>query len=46
VTYDQVAARQQKAIRFLRDVLQDDEEADDFESMSVPEYAEHKRLVI
>ena len=35
-----------KAVRFLRDVVEDPERADDFEAMTPEEYAEHKRVRI
>jgi hypothetical protein len=43
-TPDQVAAKQDKAVRFLRDVVGNDDRADDIEDMSLSEYAEHKRI--
>jgi len=46
VTYAQVEARKEKAVRFLRDVVGDDDRADEVESESVEDYATRKRLVI
>jgi hypothetical protein len=43
-TPEQVEAKQDKAVRFLRDVVGDDDRADDIEDMSLSEYAEHKRI--
>lgn len=45
-SYDQAAAMQQKAVRFLRDVVGDQEKADEIESLSVSEYADRKGLVL
>lgn len=45
-TYDQAEAMQQKAVRFLRDVVGDAEKADEIESLSVSEYADRKGLVL
>ena len=46
MTYDQVEKRQQKAVRFLRDVVGDDDRADEVESESVQDYSDRKGLVI
>jgi hypothetical protein len=46
VTYDQVEARKEKAVRFLRDVVRDDDRADEVEDESVEDYADRKGLVI
>ena len=46
VTYDQVEARKEKAVRFLRDVVGDDDRADEVEDESVEDYADRKGLVI
>jgi hypothetical protein len=46
LTADQVQAKQDKAVQFLRDVVGDDNKADDFENMSLDEYAEHKGITI
>jgi hypothetical protein len=43
-TPDQVAAKQDKAVRFLRDVVGDDDKADEIEDLSLDEYAERKKL--
>ena len=37
---------QEKAVRFLRDVVGDPERASDFDAMTPEEYAEHKRVTI
>jgi hypothetical protein len=46
MTYDQVEARKEKAVRFLRDVVGDDDRADEVEDESVEDYADRKGLVI
>ena len=46
MTYAQVEARKEKAVRFLRDVVGDDDRADEVEDESVEDYATRKRLVI
>lgn len=43
-TWDQIEAMRQKAIRFLRDVVQDEEKAQEFEAMSTRQYAAHKGI--
>ena len=45
-TLEQVRAMQAKAVQFLRDVADDPDKADEFESMSPEEYAEHKGIEI
>jgi hypothetical protein len=45
-THDQVEATKAKAARFARDVLRDDERADDIEDESAEDYAERKGIVI
>lgn len=45
-TYRQIAARKDKAVRFLRDVLHDSERADEVEDESVEDYAERRHLRI
>lgn len=45
-TLDQIRTLQEKAVRFLRDVVGDPEKADEFEALSPEEYAEHKRIEI
>lgn len=37
---------QDKAVRFLRDVVDDPDKAEEFEAMSPEEYAQHKRIEI
>jgi hypothetical protein len=44
VTLEQVEARKAKAARFARDVLKDDDLADDLEDETPESYAERKRL--
>ena len=46
LTYDQIEARKEKAVRFVRDVLDDEDHADDIDEESVEDYAERKKLVI
>jgi hypothetical protein len=46
VTYDEVRKRQEKAVRFLRDVVGDDDRADEVEDESVEDYADRKHLVL
>lgn len=43
-TPEQVAAKQDKAVRFLRDVAGDDDKADEIEALSLEEYAEREKL--
>src|SRR5947209_3184981 len=45
-TIDQAAAMQEKAIRFLRDVVGDDDKADEIEGLTVSEYADRKGLTL
>jgi ABC-type phosphate transport system auxiliary subunit len=45
-TADQVERKQAKAVQFLRDVVGDDDKADEFEDMDLDEYAEHKGIEI
>jgi hypothetical protein len=45
-TYDQLEATKQKAVRFARDVLQDDDKADDLDSESLESYAQRKGIQI
>ena len=45
-TADQVQAKKDKAVQFLRDVVGDDDRADEFEDMSLDEYAEDKGIEI
>ena len=44
VTREEARAKQEKAVRFLRDVVGDSDRADQFEEMSLEEYAQHKKL--
>jgi hypothetical protein len=46
MTRDEVERMQAKAVRFLRDVTDDPDKADEFEDMSTDEYAEHKAVNI
>jgi pyruvate/2-oxoglutarate dehydrogenase complex dihydrolipoamide acyltransferase (E2) component len=41
-TYEQAASRKEKAENFTRDVLEDDERADELEAMSVEDYAKER----
>jgi hypothetical protein len=43
---DAIERKQAKAVQFLRDVADDPDKADEFESMSPEEYAEHKSIKI
>lgn len=43
-TLDQVTAMQRKAVRFLRDVVGDEDKANEVESLSPEAYAERKRV--
>jgi acyl carrier protein phosphodiesterase len=44
LTRDQVASRKDKAVRFVRDVLDDPERADEIESESLDDYAERRKF--
>ncbi len=44
LTREQLAKRKEKAVRFVRDVRQDDELADEIEDESLEDYAEHRRI--
>ena len=46
MTYDQVQAKKEKAERFVRDVIGDDDRADEIADETVEDYAGRKRLVI
>ena len=46
LTADQVQAKKDRAVQFLRDVVGDDDKADAFDDMDLDEYAEHKRIEI
>lgn len=45
-TLDQIKKMQQKAVDFLRNVVGDDDKADEIESLSAAEYAAHKHVTI
>src|SRR5215472_9714871 len=45
-TRDEAERMKEKAARFSRDVLGDQEKADEFDGMSVDEYAEHKGVAL
>lgn len=45
-TYEKAAATQEKAVRFLREVVGDQEKADEIESLSVSEYGARKGFVL
>jgi hypothetical protein len=45
-TLDELAAMKDKAARFLRDVVNDPDHAEDFEAMSPEDYADHKNIQI
>jgi hypothetical protein len=45
-TYDQVLRKQDKAVQFLRDVVGNDDLANDIEDLSVQEYADKKNIEI
>lgn len=46
MTYDQVSAGKDKVERFVRNVLQDDDRADEIADESVESYADRKHYVI
>ncbi|MBA3916496.1 MAG: hypothetical protein H0X25_22155 [Acidobacteriales bacterium] len=46
LTQEQVEGRKAKAVRFLRDVLEDDDRADEVEEESLDDYAERKHIQI
>jgi hypothetical protein len=46
LTYDQVAAKKDQAVRFLSDVVGDADKADDFDNMTVEQYADKKHIQI
>jgi hypothetical protein len=46
VTFEQVESKNDKAVRFLRDVLQDDDRVDEVEDKSPEDFAERKRITI
>jgi hypothetical protein len=45
-TADQVQAKKDKAVQFLRDVVGDDDRADEFDDMDLDEYAKRKHIQI
>ena len=45
-TLEQLEQMRQKAVRFLRDVVGDDDKAEEFNEMTPEEYAEHKGVEI
>ena len=46
LTRKQLTARKAQAVRFVRDVLDDDDKADDIEDESLEDYAEHRHIKI
>jgi hypothetical protein len=46
LTREQVQAKKDKAVQFLRDVVRDDDKADEFDDMDVEAYAERKHIQI
>jgi hypothetical protein len=46
LTWEQIAERKAKGVRFLRNVVQDDDRADDLEDESLEDYAERKRFAV
>ncbi len=46
LTRDQLAARKEKAVRFVRDVLADPDRADEIEDESLEDYAARRRIEI
>jgi hypothetical protein len=44
LTREQLAKRKEKAVRFVRDVREDDELADEIEDESLEDYAEHRHV--
>ena len=44
LTRKQLEARKAQAVRFVRDVLGDDDKADDIEDESLEDYAEHRHI--
>jgi hypothetical protein len=44
LTRKQLEARKAQAVRFVRDVLNDDDKADDIEDESLEDYAEHRHI--
>jgi hypothetical protein len=46
LTWEQIAERKGKGVRFLRNVVQDDDRADDLEDETLEDYAERKRFAV
>jgi hypothetical protein len=46
LTREQVAGRKEKAVRFVRDVLGDEDRASEIEDESVEHYAERRKIAI
>jgi len=46
LTRKQLETRKAQAVRFARDVLDDDDKADDIEDESLEDYAEHRHIKI
>jgi vacuolar-type H+-ATPase subunit I/STV1 len=46
LTREQLEKRKEKAVRFARDVREDDELADQIENESLQEYAEHRHITL
>jgi hypothetical protein len=44
ITRTQLESRKAQAVRFVRDVLGDDDKADDIEDESLEDYAEHRQI--
>ena len=44
LTRKQLVARKAQAVRFARNVLEDDDKADDIEDESLEDYAEHRHI--
>ena len=44
LSHKQLEARKAQAVRFVRDVLGDDDKADDIEDESLEDYAEHRHI--
>ena len=46
LTRKQLEARKARAVRFVRDALENDDKADDIEDESLEDYAEHRHIKI
>jgi hypothetical protein len=46
LSYEQVEAKKRKGVQFLRDIVGDDDRADDLEDESVSSYADRKHITI